>query len=209
MVLSVFLIAQAAVFYGFSRTENPPPHRPLGQFPAELGAWRMIEEGVVEAEIQEVLRADDTLTRTYAEPASGLPVNLFVAYFKSQRTGANPHSPKHCLPGGGWMPLTSDQLAIPIPGRAEPIRVNRYIIARGENRSLVLYWYQSQNRVIASEYWAKFYLVTDAIRHNRTDTALVRITAPVMERQQEAAVVEAAVRFTQECFPLLRRFLPD
>lgn len=205
--LSILLILQAAAFYGFSRKETPPPHRPLREFPVQIGAWQMVEEGVVEPEIQEVLKADDTLNRTYFDPARGLPVGLFVAYFKSQRTGANPHSPKNCLPGGGWAPLTSDSVAIPVPGRQQPIQVNRYIIAKGENRSAVLYWYQSRNRVIASEYWAKFYLVADAIRYNRTDTALVRITVPVAAEQEQAAV-EAGISFAQACFPHLEQFLP-
>ncbi len=207
LALSAVLVVQAAVFYGFSRTETPPLHRPLLGFPTEIEGWRMVEEGVVEKEVQDVLRADDTLTRTYALPAQGLVANLFVAYFKSQRTGVSPHSPKNCLPGSGWVPSISGVVEFTAPGRPEPVKVNRYLVALGESKSVVLYWYQSRDRVIASEYAAKFQLVADAIRYNRTDTALVRVVAPVLDNREQAAA-DVAVRFAQASLPHLREFLP-
>lgn len=206
-ILTAVLIIHALLFYGNARVETPPSHRPLSEFPKAIGDWRMIQEGVVEQQVQEVLLADDTLSRSYGSVTRGV-VNLFVAYFASQRTGANPHSPKHCLPGSGWAPTASDIIPITISGRAEPIRVNRYIIAKGDQKSAVLYWYQSRDRVIASEYAAKIYLVADAIRYNRTDTALVRILVPV-RRDQEQAAVDAAVQFANDCFGTLRQFLPN
>src|SRR5262249_38457234 len=127
--------------------------------------------------------------------------------FKTQRTGKTPHSPKNCLPGSGWERMREDLLDIPIPNLSEPIRVNRYVIAKGEERSVVLYWYQSPNRVIASEYKAKFWAVAVAIRYNRTDTSLVRVVAPV-RGNDEAGAEQAAVDFVQSIFTPLRRFLP-
>ena len=205
--LTVLLVVHALVLYGFSRTENPPPHQPLREFPTAFSGWRLIQEGVIEERIQAVLGADDTLTRSYGDVNAGETAHLFVAYFKSQRTGVNPHSPKHCLPGSGWVPTTSDTISVSVPERPEAIRVNRYIIARGGQKSVVLYWYQSRDRVIASEYAARVYLVADAIRYNRTDTALVRITVPIMDGEQQAAT-DTAVRFARECFIRLRQFLP-
>jgi EpsI family protein len=206
-ILTVVLLAQLGGFYAVSRRENVPLARPLGQFPKELKDWRMAQEGVVEKEMMDVLRADDVLTRVYANRASRWPAGLFVAYFKSQRTGQTPHSPKNCLPGSGWVPSESQIISVSVPGEAEPIRVNRYIVAKGEEKSVVLYWYQTRNRVIASEYQAKLYLVADAIRYNRTDTALVRVTVPVTDNQ-EAAAGEAAVQFVQSFFSALRQYLP-
>src|SRR5713226_3990191 len=172
MVLSVVLIAQASLFYGFSRGEQAPAYRPLDQFPAQVGAWRMAQQGVMEQEIKDVLRADDYVTRYYAESPTKF-ANLFVAFFKSQRAGQTPHSPKNCLPGAGWVWTVSDTISVAIPGRAEPIRINRYVVSKGEEKSMVLYWYQSRDRVVASEYKAAAFSVADALRYNRTDTALV------------------------------------
>ena len=149
-ILTVFLLAQAAIFYGMSRGETIPVNRPLTTVPNQFGSWQLYQEGTVEKEVQDVLKADELLTRTYASPNQTMAAHLFVAYFRSQRTGQTPHSPKNCLPGSGWMPTVSDTLYIPIAGRAEPIPVNRYLVQKGENRSLVIYWYQSRDRVVAT-----------------------------------------------------------
>ena len=207
-ILSVLLIAQASVFYGFSRgSESAPPARPLDQFPTQLGTWRMVEQGVMEQEVKDVLRADDYVTRTYAEsPTKG--ANLFVAYFKSQRAGQTPHSPKNCLPGSGWIWTVSDMVPIPIASRPQPIVVNRYIVSKGEDRSVVLYWYQSRDRVVASEYKAAAFSVVDALRYNRTDTALVRVVVGFRTPQQQEAAFQTGVEFVQRFFDTLRRFFP-
>jgi len=207
LILSAVLIVQAAVFYGISQAERVPPGRPLSEFPTQLQDWRMTQEGVITKEVQEVLRADDTLTRTYFHSEIRLPANLFVAYFRSQQTGQAPHSPKNCLPGAGWAPLRSDTYTVPVPETAESITVNRYVIGKGDEKSLVLYWYQTPRRVVASEYAAKIYLVADSIRYRRSDTALVRIVVPVVGGDEEAAT-RAAVSLAQSAFPALRRHLP-
>lgn len=206
-ILTFVLVLQAVLFYTLSRGEAVPIAEPLSAFPTRLGDWVMVEEGVIEQAIRDVLRADDLLNRTYANPATRQVAGLFVAYFKSQRTGQAPHSPKNCLPGHGWVPSESGFLEISIPGEPAPILVNRYIVSRGDSRSLVLYWYQSRDRVIASEYKAKIYLVADAIRYNRTDTALVRIVVP-MRRDGEQEATDAAVAFVQSFFGRLREHLP-
>jgi EpsI family protein len=207
-VLTVVLLAQLAGLFAISRQEKVPLERPLSEFPSQLGAWQMVEEGTVEKEVMDILRADDVLTRTYFDAPRGRAANLFVAYFKSQRAGQAPHSPKNCLPGAGWTPSRSDVRTISIPGRAEPIQVNRYIVSRGDDKSVVLYWYQSRDRVIASEYRAKLYLVADAIRSNRTDTALVRVVVPVF-RDDPTLATQTAEQFVQAFFATLRQYLPS
>lgn len=206
-ILTFALAIQASVFYATSRAENVPDLKPLRNFTPQFGAWSMTHEGYVDEETQAILKADDTLTRMYGSPRYRAPSNLFVAFFKTQRTGKAPHSPKNCLPGSGWEPSTLDYLDVSIPGLAQPIQVNRYIVAKGEEKSLVLYWYQSADRVVASEYRAKLWTVSDAIRHNRTDTALVRVVVPVLGND-EAAAQQEAVDFVQSFFVPLRQYLP-
>lgn len=206
-VLTALLLAQLVGVFAVSRKETVPLARPLDQFPVVLGDWTMEQESTVEKDVMDVLRADDVLSRTYTDRVNQQGANLFIAYFKSQRAGQAPHSPKNCLPGSGWMPSESGMLAIPIAGRSEPIEVNRYVVAKGEDRSVVLYWYQSRNHTIASEYRAKFYLVADAIRYNRTDTALVRVVVPV-NRNETAAATDTAAEFVQAFFTTLRQYLP-
>jgi EpsI family protein len=208
ILLTLLLIAQASVFYGFSRgSDAVPPTHPLDQFPTQVGSWRMAEQGVMEPEIKDVLRADDYVTRTYAESQRKW-ANLFVAYFKSQRAGQTPHSPKNCLPGAGWIWTVSDTVPIQLASRPEPIVVNRYIVSKGEDRSVVLYWYQSRDRVVASEYKAAAFSVADALRYNRTDTALVRVVVGFRTPLQQEAAYQTAVEFVQTFFSPLRQFFP-
>ena len=89
---------------------------------------------MVEQEVQDVLKADELLTRSYVNAGQQMAAHLFVAYFRSQRTGQTPHSPKNCLPGSGWIPSVSDVIHIDIPGR-QPIEANRYVVAKGDQKS--------------------------------------------------------------------------
>jgi EpsI family protein len=172
---------QGAAFYGISqRAEAIPPSKPLSAFPRAIGEWRIVREGGIEKDERDILRADDYLTRQYAAPG-GKEASLFVAYFQSQRAGQTPHSPKNCLPGSGWTWSVSDTIRVNIRGRARPIQINRYIVSKGNDHAVVLYWYQSRDRVVASEYRAAMFTAWDALRYNRTDTELVRVVTPVTQ----------------------------
>jgi len=204
LVLTAFLLAQCMLFYGFSRGEKPPTHTPLDQFPRDIAGWHMVQQGVMEQEVKDVLRADDYLTREYA--TSNAMADLFVAFFNSQRAGQTPHSPKNCLPGAGWVWIVNDTIPVDISGRS-PIVVNRYVVAKGEEKSVVLYWYQSRDRVVAREYQAAAYSAWDALRYNRSDTALVRVIVGFTKDQEGAT--QAAIRFIQATFPTLRQYFPQ
>lgn len=204
---SLLLLGQAAAYYLLPKSEAAFDVRPLAEFPAALGAWRLLLDTPIEKEVLDVLRADDTLNRIYASPQSSLPISLYVAYFRTQKSGAAPHSPKNCLPGSGWAPEAAGETAIEIPG-AEPITVNRYIVARGAEKTLVYYWYQTPRRVVASEYLAKIWLVLDSLRYRRSDTSIVRVLAPVPDNGDLPAAERAAQDFTRTVYPALARHLP-
>jgi EpsI family protein len=207
-ILSVVLVLQAVILYAsVSRSEIMPVVRSLVEFPNIFAGWRTVRDVPLEAEVQDVLKADDTLNRIYLNPAVGVETNLFVAFFRTQRTGQSPHSPKNCLPGSGWEPIQTGLVTIPVSGRAEPIVANRFVTAHGDERDVTIYWYQSHSRIIASEYTAKFWLVADSIRYRRSDTALVRIIVPVVNNDTDAATA-VGVRFVQALFPDLSRQLP-
>jgi EpsI family protein len=175
-------------------------------FPREFDSWRLYRESQIEPEVLDVLKADDTLSRLYTDHSSRAAY-LFIAFFKTQREGQAPHSPKNCLPGSGFEPIESFPIDISVPGRQEPIRVNRYLTARGEDKSVTLYWYQSRSRIIAGEFAAKFWLIADSIRYHRSDCALVRIVVPV-NNDDSAGASRTAIEFAQAVFPSLTRQLP-
>jgi EpsI family protein len=203
--LTLVLVVQSVLFYSASRGEIVPHAAPLSGFPVVVGDWRLQQEGVVDKETQDVLKADDTLTRAYAGKEGG--ATLFIAYFKTQRYGQAPHSPKNCLPGSGWQQLGSERIDLPIEGEAS-IRINQYVVEKGEAQSVVYYWYQSQGRVIADEFAAKFYLVSDSIKHHRSDTALVRVVVPIFGGRTNASE-KVGNDFVKAFYPVVKAYLPS
>jgi EpsI family protein len=213
-ILFVCFVGGAGFIARHDRTESIPIRAPFSTFPMQIGEWRGVQQPPMEPRVLEMLGVNDYLTRAYFR-SDRAGVGLYIGYFESQRQGDTIHSPLNCLPGAGWTPVSKNtiQIALPSTGSgaaASPIEVNRYVIAKGLDQQLVLYWYQSRGRVVASEYWSKFYLVRDAFQLNRTDGSLVRVIAPIDARVDgsDAAAEKNAVMFTQAMFPVLDTFLP-
>ena len=207
-VLTLLILGQMGIYYVIAnRSEFKPDIEPLSKFATEIGDFRMVQDIPMEKEVAEVLKADDTLTRIYAKP-NGENASLYVAFFRSQRSGVAPHSPKNCLPGNGWVVFRDSKMYLDVPGRAMPIEVNHYTIQKGDNKSVVLYWYQSRDRIVASEYKAKVFVVADAIRYNRTDTSLVRVMVPYSGTGEDAAT-KTAEEFVRQLSVPLSRTLPS
>jgi EpsI family protein len=207
-IVTAILILQGIVFYAIAlRAENAPPASPLSVFPTDIAGWQMFKDVKMEQDTLDVLKADDTLNRIYLNPARSDNAYLFIAFFKTQRYGQAPHSPKNCLPGNGFEPIESGPIWVAVPGRGEPIRINRYLTARGDEKSVTLYWYQSHDRIIAGEFAAKFWLIADSIRYHRSDTALVKIVVPVRDGDADAAT-RTAIDFVKAAFSPLSRQLP-
>jgi EpsI family protein len=203
-----------------TRSEPEQIRQSLEKLPLDLGPWHGRLKPSFDEEVLASLGVDDYLSRVYSRP-DGAVVDCYIGYYKSQRQGDTMHSPLNCLPGAGWNPVERGDLQVALSKggangstAASPrhsIEVNRIIIQKGLNKQVVLYWYQSHGRVIASEYWGKIFTVIDAIRINRTDAAMVRVISPVvsLEEQAEAAAQNRAIDFVCEMFPLLDQFLPN
>src|SRR3984957_11561068 len=172
----------------------PPP--PLHELPYRIGSWSG-EEHPMQEQIVQAVGVTDYTNRIYSGPASA-PVLVYIGYYASQRTGDTIHSPQNCLPGAGWDPIHSGYITISVPGGRQ-IVVNEYLIQQDRDKALVLYWYQSRGRVIASEYSGKFWMVADAISRNRTDGALVRLITPSNDGEENART--RLVSFAQGFFP--------
>jgi EpsI family protein len=219
------MLTRAAILFGCltlaagaiaraERSEPVPIRAPLSGFPMQMPGWRGIQEPPFEPNILRILGVDDYLTRAYFASARA-GVGLYIGYYKSQRQGDTMHSPLNCLPGSGWEPLSQGVTTVQVP-RAEgmppqDITINRYVVQKGLERQMVLYWYQAHGRIVASEYWSKFYLIRDAVRLNRTDGALVRVISPILGESSadEARAEDLARGFVQTVFPKLTQFLPE
>ena len=206
-ILVAFFILQAVLTHAVTRKEAPLNTLPLRTFPERIGSWEIYQDGVLDEEVTRILHPDDYLLREYSTSDGSSRSTVFVAYFKSQRTGTYPHSPKNCLPGNGWVPYESGAVKIPVGRGLPPIEVNRYLVAKDNERSAVLYWYQTWNRVVASELEARLYLINDSIRFNRTDTALVRILVPI-SGALSAPAEESANALAAEVYRLVQTFIP-
>ena len=141
----------------------------------------------------------------YSEP-DGKTVELYVAYYASQRKGESPHSPIVCLPGGGWAITRLQEIGYDNAGEVQPL--NRVIIEKGTTKQIVYYWFDERGRQIASEWWAKFYLLSDAIFKNRTDGALVRLTTLVSPGETDSEADHRLQAFMRDAVPRLADFLP-
>ena len=208
-VATLLLIMQAAVLYSSVRPEVIPTSRPLSEVPSTLGSWQQYgPEGVVDEETRAILNADDLLNRTYVDPSTGRRAFLAVASFRTLQNGKAPHSPKNCLPGAGWTQVSADDKYPVDVGAGQPILVNRYIVAHGNEQSVVLYWYQSRDRVVANEFRAKFWVMADAVKDHRTDTSLVRVVVFNYGKSDDETTAQA-LDFSRKAYPALRGILPN
>lgn len=214
VVLMFCLIGAKVLVARADRRERPPSRTTFAAFPFEIGNWRGVPDPPMAQSVLDVLKADDYLTRTYYGPDQAV-AGLYIGYWQSQRQGDAIHSPLNCLPGAGWEPISQGPLTLLDPrSLAATISINRYVIQKGLDRELVLYWYQSRGRIVASEYWSKFYLIADAARFNRTDGAIVRVISPIGvdaadEPNSTDRATTVAASFAQLLLPRLNPFLPN
>ena len=207
LIVSALLIAAAALFLqSRAGSEVFPPRLELKQFPAQFDGWTG-EDVSIEKDVLDILRPSDYLLRIYQNPQKNQYIDLFIPYFRSQRAGESPHSPQHCLPGSGWTPVENERITLTIPSH-EPFPANRYLIAKGDSRQLVIYWFWAHDRGVASEYWAKYYLVADSIKMNRSDGALVRVTTPMHTGETAEAAQRRILPFVADIGPLLNNYIP-
>lgn len=204
-IVIAVLLGGTVLLHAMSHGEPTMARQPLKDLSYEIGSWQG-KEYPLDQQIVQAVSVTDYTNRVYTSSITA-PVELYVGYYASQRTGDTIHSPKNCLPGAGWDPIESGYATIPV-GNGKQITVNEYVIAQGLNKQLVFYWYQGRGRVIASEYWGKFWMIHDAITRNRTDGALVRLIAPITDNNTAEAKA-ALVKFTQMVFPSLSEFIPN
>lgn len=199
------LLGGTVCLHAISHGEPIVARQPLETFPETIGPW-IGHQTPLDSEVLGVLGVNDYINRNYFSQ-SQLPVQLYIGYYSSQRTGDTIHSPKNCLPGSGWDPIHAGYTTISMADGRQ-ITVNEYVIAQGLDKQLVFYWYQGRGRVVANEYWAKFWMMNDAIFRNRTDGALVRVITPIVysDTAQARATLE---KFTQMIFLSLGNYIPN
>ncbi len=195
-------ITMLAGFLISGRTELVPDRTRFVTFPASIGEWHG-RSSPLEPWVENSLAFDDYVLSDYSKP-DGKVVNLYVAYYASQRTGESPHSPLVCIPGSGWSITRLERLD---SDTSHPL--NRAIIEHNDSKQLVYYWYEERGRSVASEYWSKWYLLADALVKNRSDGALIRLITAIAPGESEHDADQRLRVFMQDLLPSLRDYLPS
>jgi EpsI family protein len=212
LLMMLVMVATSAVMQKLLQPEPHITRAPLAELSTTLDGWRSTDVPI-DAKVLQTLGLTDYINREYVvEQAS--PVWLYVGFYASQRTGVTIHSPLKCLPGTGWQPIATGRINLNgnlsggAMGNDAPMFVNRYVVQKGADRQVVLFWYQMRGHVVTSEYAAKLYLIDGAIRTNRTDGALVRVMVPITRESDEATADSTAVAFARRLLPRLLPYLP-
>jgi len=213
IVLGTLVVALALSLSLERREEIRPGRSEFAEFPMTLGPWTGSRQRMEQQYVEE-LKFDDYILATYAPPAAAggrpYPVSLYSAYYASQRKGASIHSPRSCIPGGGWVIESFQPVSLDgIGAGGQPLHANRLVIQKGDDRQLVYYWFQQRGRSLTNEYVVKWYLLWDALTRNRTDGALVRYITE-SPKGEDLAAADARLR---ELIGLsageLDRYIPD
>ena len=205
LIVVVILLATAWATQVLSRSEAIEPKRSFDQFPLKTGDWKGIRSGL-DSRIYSILGVEDYILADYHN-SEGRTVNFYVGFYQSQKEGDLIHSPKNCMPGAGWNIMETAPEYLLFKGDEAPSTVTRLLLKKGADRQIVLYWFQSRGRIIASEYMQKVWLVFDAITRNRTDGSFVRLITPVTG--SEAATLEVLKKFAREIKPHLDNYIPS
>jgi EpsI family protein len=200
LILVVGVLVNAWSYLGEAHVER----KDLKDFPQSIGSWQRTDDQILDNETLKVLRASDYLSREFRKP-DGQVANLYVGYYATQRTGATYHSPLNCLPGSGWTLSEPAKATIALPDGSSFV-ANKYVIQNGDDKRLMIYWYQGRGRNVASEYWGKIYTVFDSVRLRRADGAMVRVT--VLIGNSEAAAEQTAIDLASAASAVLPQFVP-
>ena len=181
--------------------------QPLSTFPKQIGGFTLSNSFQSSADVLELLGVNDYIQYNYKENDGGL-VNFYVGYYRAVGVEGSYHSPKNCIPGGGWgiNSVNAVRLNQGIEGANKAV-VSEMLIRNGDEYQVVLYWFQNRGRIIASEYWEKIYLVLDALLTGRRDGSFIRIMSYAENGDVEAAR-ERVRAFAQLVLPELENHLP-
>jgi len=207
VIASAVMLLTMALLYMISQTENIYPNKPFSTFPKQIGQWRG-EEHFFKDKIYAVLGVDDSFLANYQSPDGHL-VQLYIGFYQSQREGDLIHSPKNCMPGAGWnIVQTAIETVDGFDADPDERKLIKLVLQKGAQKQIVLYWFQSRGRIIASEYMQKIYLVWDAITRQRTDGSFVRLIAPVQNGDSDSAW-EDLKSFARQLDQVLSVYLPS
>ena len=203
------IITLAGTVLGFTLIYTAPetsiPKRAsFSTFPFNLDSREIYPE-LLSKNIRDVLKADDYFIANYKKPDQQ-DINLYIVYYENQRDGSALHSPKACLPGGGWKIKRSNEVGLAQFGGQG--KANRVVIEQGEQKLLVYYWIQQNGKNYANEFKARFSLLKQSVVSGRTDGALIRVIRPI--KNGDVTTAESDIgSFIRSTLPVLPIYIPS
>ena len=209
LVMSIVALCAAMItaFYVSGRGELIPDRQRFVSFPDEMNEWTS-RRSYLEPSIEKFLGVEDYILADYRHPRESI-INLYVAYYSSQRKGVSPHSPRVCIPGGGWLITEFDRIYVESGKAGQLLPLNRALIERESDKQLVYYWFDQRGRKMSNEYLMKWHLLRDSIVINRTDGALVRLTTPVFKGETIQIAEDRLKSFVKIVVSNLPDYIPE
>ncbi|MFZ3339647.1 MAG: VPLPA-CTERM-specific exosortase XrtD [Terriglobales bacterium] len=207
LVTALLMLATAGYLWARSQDEIIPARQPLSSLPMQIDGWNGVDS-TLDQQTLDILGNPEYLLRDYKDPNARQPdIDLFIAYYATQKAGETPHTPAHCLPGAGWV-VTQQQVTTLKRPDGHSFPVNRYVIEQAGVRQLVLYWFTAQGREVANEYKLKYYLVANSIRLHRSDGALIRLMTPMYDGESAAAAQARVMQLGDPILQILGKYIP-
>lgn len=203
----VVLLALMAAAFAYTRLHQDllvPVPRPFVEFPVAHRDWTMIGQSTLSSNILGVLKPTEYLSRRYARP-DGARVDLYLSFFSGGENSGSIHSPKHCMPGGGWTELSSGTMDVDIGGKA--ITLARSVYAMGDTREVFLYWFDVRGQTLVDEVSLKMMEIVGSALHRRRDQSFIRISTSIGVEEDRA--MERCVEFLRDFYPVIREFIPS
>ncbi len=204
IIIIAILLTTAVVTTFASHSERIAPNKPFSEFSLSIGPWQG-KTNKMDQRVYNILGVEDYIMADFYK-TSGEMVNLYVGFYQSQSEGDIIHSPKNCMPGAGWNIVQTKVIPVDFPSSGGTIKAIQLLLVKGGQKQVVLYWFQSRGRIIASEYMQKIWLVVDSIIKNRTDGSFVRLISPVIK--DELTTVNLLKEFADKVYPLLNEHIP-
>jgi len=198
------LLAGAAIFMNFHKDLEVPLARPFAEFPVAHNGWKMATQSNFSDDVLSLLRPTEYLSRRYAR-SDGAYVDMYLSYFNGSPEGGRIHSPRNCLPGGGWTELSSEKITMNITG--EEVHLVRAVYAFGESKEVFYYWFAMRGQTISDEYSLKLAEITGSMFHRRRDQSFIRIS---VQASDDVGVTQERIEdFLMDFYPVIREYLPS
>ena len=204
-IIVIILVLAIVYLKVFATIEAVPLPADIESFPKQVSTFTMTGSSELSEVVLQELRVSSYINRDYRDN-DGYMLSLYLGYYEEQREGSMIHSPKHCMPGSGWNPVESSVVSISVSGSNQSYKVNRILFQKGMDKIIMHYWYQGRNRIVANEYFDRFFIIVDSLFRHRSEGSLVRVIGPWDSSGNNE---KKQGQFVAELFRILQQTLPQ